>query len=196
MQHWPGDPSPELDRAYDMDRGDSCNMREIHMSAHTGTHIDAPLHYFRDGASMDEMPPDATLGPARVVAVPGESINAHALQQFRPQAGERILFRTANSATHWCGNCFRKHFVHVTPDGARHMVECGVRTVGVDYLSVGAYGPEGDETHRILLGAGIWVIEGLDLEDVEPGLYELLCLPLRIGNGDGAPARALLRALP
>jgi arylformamidase len=76
------------------------------------------------------------------------------------------------------------------------MVECGVRTVGVDYLSVGAYGPEGDETHRILLGAGIWVIEGLDLEDVEPGLYELLCLPLRIGNGDGAPARALLRALP
>jgi arylformamidase len=109
------------------------------------------------------------------------------------QPGERLLFRTSNSEGHWCGPCFRKQFVAVTPGGARYLVERGVRTVGIDYLSIGPYGAEGEETHRTLLGAGIWVIEGLNLQSVPAGRYDLMCLPLRIEGGDGAPARAFLR---
>ena len=183
MQHWPGDPAPDI------------ALGRIHMHPHTGTHIDAPLHYIPGGATIDSMPPDATVGAARVVGIEGSAIDAPALRAIQPEEGERILFRTTNSARCWCGACFRKQYVSVTPDGARVLVDSGVRTVGIDYLSIGPYGPEGDETHRILLSAGIWVIEGLNLAPVEPGNYELLCLPLRIEGGDGAPARALIRKL-
>ena len=85
-------------------------------------------------------------------------------------------------------------FVSISADGARYLVECGVRTIGVDYLSVGAFGGEGVETHQVLLGAGLWLIEGLNLSDIAPGEYDLVCLPLKIQGGDGAPARAALRA--
>jgi arylformamidase len=165
MQHWPGDPA-----------------------------LDAPLHYIHGGASIDEMPPDAAAGECRVVDVPGEIIDAETLAPWRIEPGERILFRTSNSEGCWCGACFRKRYVAVSPEGAQHLVSCGVRTVGIDYLSIGPYGEQGDETHRILLGAGIWIIEGLNLAAVAPGRYELLCLPLKIEGGDGAPARAMLRA--
>jgi arylformamidase len=181
MQHWPGDPAPEF------------ALHRLHMHPHTGTHIDAPLHYVAGGASMDSWDPEATVGPARVVRVEADAIDADVLRTLDLQKGERVLFRTWNSERCWCGSCFRKQFVAVTPDGAHVLAECGVRTVGIDYLSIGPYGTAGDETHRIVLRAGIWVIEGLDLRSVEPGPYELTCLPLKIKGGDGAPARALLR---
>jgi arylformamidase len=165
------------------------------MHPHTGTHIDAPLHYLPGGASIDAIPPDATVGPARVVQVDGPVIDAVTLGPVAPQSGERLLFRTANSERCWHGACFRKQFVSVTPDGARHLVAAGIRTVGIDYLSIGPYGREGDETHTILLSAGIWILEGLNLSGVPPGRYELACLPLKIEGGDGAPARALVRKL-
>jgi arylformamidase len=130
-----------------------------------------------------------------VVAIEAEAITAAVVASLDVERGERILFRTRNSEQSWCGSCFRKRFVAVTPDGASHLVERGVLTVGIDYLSIGPYGSAGDETHRILLGAGIWVIEGLNLAAVAAGLYELACLPLRIEGGDGAPARAILRPL-
>jgi arylformamidase len=140
------------------------------------------------------MPAHATTGPVRVVQVAADSIDVAVLAPLSVQRGERILFRTRNSEDHWRGSCFRKGFVAVTPAGARHLAESGVRTVGIDYLSIGPYGSDGHETHRILLGAGVWVIEGLNLQSIEPGEYEMMCLPLRIEGGDGAPARALLRA--
>jgi arylformamidase len=183
MQHWPGDVAPEF------------SLSEMRLHPHTGTHIDAPLHYLPGGATIDAMPPDATVGRVRVLQVDADAIDAAVLTPQDIQRGERILFRTGNSETHWCGSCFRKRFAAVSPDGARHLVERGVRTVGIDYLSIGPYGEDGNETHRILLGAGIWVIEGLDLKAVLPGLYELICLPLRIDSGDGAPARAFLRQI-
>ena len=195
MPHWPGDIPVKIQHTMDMRAGAICNLRTLSMSAHTGTHMDAPLHFVVDGASMDTMPLDATIGPARVVAIEDErAITRRELQSLEPRSGERLLFKTRNSQL-WRNRCrlFLKNFVAVEADAARYLVESGVRTVGVDYLSVGAYEGDGVETHQILLGAGVWVIEGLDLSAVEPGDYDLVCLPLRVEGGDGAPARAAVR---
>ncbi|MGH9630208.1 MAG: cyclase family protein [Bryobacteraceae bacterium] len=194
MVHWPGDPAVSVDRMSDMDRGDICNVRSMSMSAHTGTHMDAPLHFLRNGDGIDTMPLDATIGRARVIAIEDpKSIGRVELERHEIQPGERILFRTANSAGAWGTRCFLKSFVHVDSSGAEYLAGRHVQTVGVDYLSVGAYQGDGVETHQILLRAGIWIIEGLNLSGVDPGEYELCCLPLRIAGGDGAPARAVLR---
>lgn len=197
MPHWPGDIPVNIRQTMDMASGAECNLRTISMSAHTGTHMDAPLHFLADGASMDAMPFDATMGLARVIGIANPAaITRDELEQHNPQRGERLLFKTANSRW-WTDDCrlFRKKFVAIESNAARYLVERSVRTVGVDYLSVGAYQGDGAETHRVLLGAGVWVIEGLDLSAVEPGTYELACLPLRIEGGDGAPARAALRRI-
>lgn len=195
MPHWPGDIPVNITQTMNIGAGDVCNLRTLSMSAHSGTHMDAPLHFLAGGAAIDTMPFDATVGHARVVGIQSESaITRDELEACRPQPGERLLFKTGNSRW-WKNRCrlFMKNFVAVDADAARYLVDCGVRTVGVDYLSVGAYKGDGVETHRVLLGAGVWVIEGLDLSSVEPGLYDLVCLPLRIEGGDGAPARAALR---
>jgi arylformamidase len=198
MPHWPGDVPVEIWQTMDMTRGDVCNLRTLSMSAHAGTHMDAPLHFVADGKSIDAMPGDATIGPARVIEiVDAKAITRGELERYAPAAGERLLCKTRNSSL-WQRRCrmFVKDFVAVQPEAARYLVDCGIRTLGVDCLSVGAYGGhEGLETHRALLGAGIWVIEGLDLSSVQPGSYELACLPLRIEGGEGAPARAMLRRL-
>ena len=194
MVHWPGDIPVSVDRVSDMDSGALANVREIHMSAHTGTHMDAPLHFIANGRSIDEMPFEATCGLARVVAVEGPKIGLEALRSIKPQRGERLLFKTENSSRCWKrGRCFLKNFVALDTGGAQYLVDCGVQTIGVDYLSFGPYGEEGVAVHRIVLGAGLWAIEGLDLSAVEPGSYELVCLPLKLQGGDGAPARAMLR---
>jgi arylformamidase len=197
MPHWPGDIPVTIRQTLNMNAGDPCNLRTISMSAHTGTHMDAPLHFVRDGVSLDSMTLDATMGVARVVEINDErSITRRELENCRPEAGERLLFKTRNS-NFWRNRCrlFLKNFVAIEADAARYLVECGVRTVGVDYLSVGAYNGDGAETHQVLLGAGIWIIEGLDLSGVQSGAYEMACLPLRIEGGDGAPARAALRRI-
>ena len=196
MVHWPGDIPVAIEQTSSIERGDAANLSTMHMSAHTGTHMDAPRHFVQDGASIDAMPLEATNGPARVIAVAGEAITAECLEGNGIQPGERILFKTRNSALCWkYGRCFLKNYVAIDPSGARYLAQQRVRALGIDYLSIGPYGPEGAETHRILLGAGVWAIEGLDLSGVEAGSYELVCLPLKILNGDGAPARAMLRRL-
>jgi arylformamidase len=197
MPHWPGDIPVTIRQTMNMEAGDPCNLRTLSMSAHTGTHMDAPLHFVRTGVSLDAMPLDATMGAARVVAITDERvITPRELQSNQPQPGERLLLKTRNSNL-WRSRCrlFLKNFVAIEADAARYLAECGVRTVGVDYLSVGAYNGDGAETHQALLGAGVWIIEGLDLSAVEPGDYELACLPLKIEGGDGAPARAALRRI-
>src|SRR5215212_1302655 len=124
-----------------------------------------------------------------------ESIKPHELYPYELQRGERVLFKTQNSARRWSSEDFIEDFVYVSQEAARYLAERGIQTVGVDYLSVGGFLKDGVETHRALLEAGIWVIEGLDLSEVEPGEYELICLPVKIERSDGAPARALLRAI-
>ncbi len=195
MAHWPGDAPVKILRVTSMDNGAVANLTTISMSAHTGTHMDAPRHFIKDGLTMSEMPLEASMGRARVIAIEDERvITRRELEESKPREGERILLKTRNSQI-WSKRCrlFLKEFVAPDVAAARYLVECGVRTVGVDYLSVGKYNGDGVETHQVLLGAGVWVIEGLDLSQVEPGEYELACLPLRIEGADGAPARAALR---
>jgi arylformamidase len=196
MVHWPGDPAVRIARVRDLERGDEATVSELSLGAHTGTHVDAPAHFLAGGRPVDAIEPDALVGPARVVelAAPG-AIAAEDLAPLEPRPGERLLLRTRNSERCWSGDRFVEDFVHLSPAAARLLVERGIRTVGVDYLSVGGGGEDGREVHRILLGAGVCVIEGLDLRDAPAGAYDLLCLPLRIRGGDGAPARALLRPL-
>lgn len=190
---WPGDPAVRIERALDMADGHECNITNLQLGAHTGTHMDAPLHFIADGASIETMPLDATVGPARVIEIEDpRSVGAEELRQHDLQRGERVIFKTASSTRDWARAPFDEDFVHIAADGAQALVDAGVRTVGIDYLSVGAYEGDGVQTHRILLGAGVWVIEGLDLSKVEPGHYELVCLPLKVLGAEGAPARAIL----
>src|SRR5262245_4223974 len=195
MAHWPDNPPVAIERVKDMERGDNCTVSTLSMGSHTGTHMDAPLHFVRTGKGLDEMPLEATIGRARVVAVDDpESIKVEHLEGLR--AGERVLFRTRNSERCWKTAAFVEDFVYVSTEAARRLAEIGVLPVGVDYLSVGGYKKNGQELHEALLGASIWIIEGLDLSGAPPGEYELICLPLRIARGDGAPCRAVLRRLP
>jgi len=194
MVHWPGDPDFHIERASDQEKGDVATVSRMALGVHTGTHMDAPLHFIRHAPSIDTMPLDATVGKARVIGIRDmESIKREELIPHAISPGERILFKTANSGHSWDSDRFDEDFVFISQDGARFLAECGVRTVGVDYLSVGGYREDGLETHAALLGAGIWVIEGLNLREVEPGEYELVCLPLKLMGAEGSPARAILR---
>ena len=195
MVHWPNDPPIRIERIRDLERGDPCTLSALSMGSHTGTHMDAPLHFIRGGRGLDEMPLSAVIGPARVIAIRDpDSITPDELRAHRICRGERILFKTRNSARCWTADGFVEDFVYLSTAAAELLAERRVRTVGIDYLSVGGYREKnGVAVHRTLLGAGIWIIEGLNLSQVRPGVYELLCLPLKIERSDGAPARAVLR---
>lgn len=198
MAVWSGDPAPRVEQVAFMDKGDLCNVTRLNIGAHTATHMDAPRHFLAAGDSIDQVPFSATIGPARVVLIEDPvAIRRRELEALKPQPGERILFKTLNSKVAWASPSFFENFVYIAADAAQYLVDCGVRCVGVDYLSIGGFFHDTVETHVILLGAGVGVIEGLNLSEVEPGEYELICLPLRIAGADGAPARAVLRrALP
>ena len=195
MVHWPGDPAVRIRRTRELSRGDSCTVSALAMGSHTGTHMDAPGHFLRGGRWLDDMPPEATVGPARVIEVRDpEAVTPRELERHRIRRGERILFKTRNSSRCWASDRFVEDFVYISTAAARFLAARRVRAVGVDYLSVGGYrARNGVEVHRILLGAGIWIIEGLNLARVRPGACELLCLPLKMLHSDVAPARAVLR---
>lgn len=196
MVHWPGDPAYEVRRVLDMEHGDVANVSLLRLGAHTGTHIDAPLHFVRNGVPIDAAPIDALIGRARVIQITDpESIKPRELSRHALSPGERVLFKTRNSPGAWERPGFAEDFVHISAAAASHIVQCGVRTVGIDYLSVGGYERDGVQTHQILLGAGLWLIEGLNLSAVGPGDYELVCLPLRLEGVEASPARAVLRPI-
>jgi arylformamidase len=193
MVHWPSDPPVEVGRRESIAAGDVANLTAVSMSAHTGTHMDAPAHFIDGGQAIDELPIDVAVGPARVIEIADPAaVTAAELGEHGPRPGERLLLKTANSSRNWWDEDFDQDFVHIEPEAASLLAEAEVALVGVDYLSVGGM-QSGAETHRHLLGAGIWIIEGLELSGIEPGGYELVCLPLRLVGADGAPARALLR---
>jgi arylformamidase len=194
MVRWPGDPGVKIERRLSIDRGDADNLSVISMSAHTGTHMDAPLHFLESGAAMDEMPLSAVMGTARVIEIADpESIKPDELAPHKIRHGDRILFKTLNSSRAGQADAFLKDYVHISKEAAKFLARRKVRTVGIDYLSVGGYRRGGVQTHVTLLKAGIWIIEGLDLSAVKPGYFHLLALPIKIAGGDGAPARVLLK---
>jgi arylformamidase len=140
------------------------------------------------------MPLTAAIGRARVIEIGDPvSIKPEELAGHNIQRGERILFKTRNSPRCWQTDDFVEDFVYIAHEAAQYLASLGVQLVGVDYLSVGGSHVDGPETHQALLEGGIWIVEGLNLSQVDPGAYDLICLPLRIVGGDGAPARAILR---
>jgi len=196
MPHWPDNPPIVLERAMDISRGDVCNVSHLAMGVHTGTHMDGPVHFVHGAPGLDTMPLTATMGEARVIEIDDpHEITVDELRPHELHAGERVLFRTLNSPRCWRADTFVEDFVYISEGAAEHLAEVGVQTVGVDYLSVGGWFADGEAIHRTLLGARIWLIEGLDLSAVPAGRYEMICLPVKLHESDGAPARALLRPL-
>ncbi len=194
MVRWPDNPPIRIHRTQDMEQGDDCNVTALSLGVHSGTHMDAPLHFLPKGRGIDAMPLSVVVGPARVIAIRDpESIKPDELREHRIRPGERILFKTRNSPRCWKTDTFLKDFVFLSEEGARWLAARQVCTVGIDYLSVAGFFSDTTAIHTTLLKAGIWIIEGLNLSKVQHGKYDLICLPIKIARGDGAPARALLR---
>jgi arylformamidase len=194
MAVWPGDPPMHIERIASIADGHTSNVSAISSGLHAGTHIDAPLHFLDGRASVAEMPPGALVGPARVVAIRDpKAIRLRDVEPLRVRRGERILFRTRNSKRCWRTSEFCLDYVYLTSEAAAHLVERGVAVVGIDYLSIGARDEDGHKVHRMLLQAGVWIIEGLDLSAAPAGRYDLACLPLKVVGADGALARAIVR---
>ncbi len=197
MVHWPGDPPVNIKRVKNIGSGDRVNLSMISMSSHSGTHVDAPLHFIEHGEGIDRMPLNVMVGRARVIEIKDpESVKPAELRKHGIHRDERILFKTRNSATAWQTNTFVEDFVFISEDAAPYNIDCGIVLVGIDYLSVGSFKNGGSYAHKALLSAGIWIIEGLDLSHARPGEYDLICLPLKLEMGDGAPARAMIRPVP
>jgi len=193
MPVWPGEPGPELTPRSRIAAGDPANVTSLCLGSHTGTHIDAPRHFIEGAAGIESLSLDALCGPARVVQIDDPvSIRVDALERARLDGVRRVLFRTRNGAL-WEDRKFRTDFVFVATEAAQWLVARGVRLVGIDYLSVEQFNSNEYRTHHVLLGAGVVIVEGLDLRQVEPGDYELACLPLKVVGADGAPCRAVLR---
>jgi len=189
---YPGDPSVRIDPWSQISEGEAANVSRVIISTHSGTHIDAPRHFSDDGLSVDKIPLSLLMGPALVVSLPEvKVIGKKELERLPVRGVTRVLLKTDNSLL-WKRSTFSADFAALSVDGAQYLVEAGVKLVGIDYLSMERH--EGDgSVHRTLLEAGVLILEGLDLSEVGPGGYELICLPLRIAGGDGAPARAILK---
>lgn len=177
-----------------LDRGDPATVSQLSMSAHAGTHVDAPCHFVRGGSGVDALDLHALVGPCLVVHTGGAGTLSPSVLEASliPPGTERLLFRTRNSDRGaYSRQAFDEDYTALAKDGARWLAARGVRLVGIDALSIAPFEDTGP-THQILLEAGVIVLEGLDLGEVEAGHYQLVCLPLKIVDGDGSPARAVL----
>jgi arylformamidase len=190
MPIYAGDPHVELERASSIAEGGHANVSKLSMGVHTGTHVDAPVHFLEGAPGMESVSLDALCGPAVVVdgtRLDGDTIGQSDLESLDlPEGAERIILKTRNSEL-WNQDAFTRDFLRLDGSGARYLISRGVRTIGIDYLSVGDH-----EAHRELLGAGVVPVEGLDLRKIAPGAYTLICLPLDLVGSDGAPARTIL----
>lgn len=194
---WPGDPELELQMIGEISGGHVANITRILASAHTGTHMDAPRHFIDGATGIDQFPLDALVGTAYVLDfthltfphhITAEDLEASDL----PAGTERVLFKTTNSAIWDDGTTFRRDYIALAPSGAQWLVDHGVKLVANDYLSIEEFEPARPDTHYILLGKRVVVVEGVDLRGIEPGEYTIFALPVKIKDADGAPARVLL----
>lgn len=178
-------------------KGDALTLSALSLGSHTGTHIDAPLHFVPGGATLDQVPLERFIGPARVLQVPDDvqAIDSAVLAKLKWRGATRILFRTRSSAQKWMSSPeFHKDFPYLAPDAAKQLVDAGVQLVGIDYLSIEQFGASQPLTHKTLLGKGVVIVEGMDLSSVKAGDYDLLLLPLKLIGTEAGPARALLHA--
>jgi len=192
---YPGNPTFDIAPVHRLAAGDSANNSRLTMGTHTGTHVDAPKHFIDDRPGVDAMSLDLLIGRARVIDMPVKGgITAKHLEEAGLREDLRVLFRTPNSKL-WnnAKEPFHEDYTHLTGDGAKFLVDQGVKVVGVDYLSVEKFHSPSHPAHHTLLGANVIIIEGLNLSDAEPGVYEMYCLPLKVAGADGAPARVVLK---
>lgn len=196
MMVYQGDPEVIIEPFNSVDRGDSYNLLKIQMGSHTGTHIDAPYHFFKNGKSVDQIPMESLIGKVRVLMVRNEKvITPNILKGLDLNGVERILFKTDHSYLRDRYSRFRSSYVHLDIEAADYLANKGIKMVGIDSFSIESFDSKDNLCHKVLLGAGVLILEMLNLRDVDPGDYELICLPLNIFNGDGAPVRAILRSL-
>ena len=191
-----GNPPLSFEFLMDMRKGDGLTLSKLTLGAHSGTHIDAPMHFVRDGASIDNVPLEPLIGPARVIDIPDnvESIDAAELNRHEWRDTERVIFRTRSSARGWMrSSTFHRDFAFIAPDAAQLLADAGMKLVGIDYISAEKFGAPAPLTHRILLGKGIPIVEGFSLETVAAGDYDLIVLPMKVGGHEAAPARAVMR---
>jgi len=190
---YPGDPPVKIERKSIIGKtGAKSNLSRYSFGSHTGTHVDPPFHFIENGITVDKLPLELMMGRARVIEISNAVIDEGVLAEFDLTAVVRLLFKTRNSYL-WNERKFVEEYVYITPGAAQVLVDNGIKVVGIDYLSVERFGAEEPQTHLILLEAQTIIIEGLDLREVAPGDYDLVCLPLKIRDGDGAPARVVLR---
>jgi arylformamidase len=193
MLVWPGDEGVDLRRAQRMEEGAHSNVSRICCGVHTGTHVDAPLHFIPDGRTVDRLPLEVLTGAAWVAEFPSvQRIRDEELEQAGIPAGTaRLLLKTRNSQTLESMTEFRDDYAGLDGSGAKWIVAKGIRLVGNDFLSVACRDQTGP-VHEILLAAGVTLVEGLLLDKVPAGACRFYCLPLKLRGSDGAPARAMV----
>jgi arylformamidase len=191
---FPGDPRFHMEFTHRIADGQPYNVARITMGAHSGTHVDAPYHFLADGGTVEQLALEILIGKCRVIDIGARhKIERADLESQDLRDDLRVLLKTRMSGQLRVRE-FQADFVYLTPDAARYLVQAGIKLVGIDYLSVEKFGSEDFAAHHALLGAGVVIIEGLDLSEVEAGEYDMTCLPLRIVGADGSPARVVLRA--
>lgn len=190
---FPGDPRFFMEFTHKIADGEPYNVARITLGAHAGTHVDAPYHFLADGATVEQLPLEVLMGKARVVEISKrDKIERADLEALDLRDDIRVLLKTRMSGQLRV-SAFQEDFVYLTPDAASYLAQAGIKLVGIDYLSVEKFGSHDFAAHHALLGAGVVIIEGLDLSAVEAGEYDMTCLPLRIVGADGSPARVVLR---
>jgi arylformamidase len=180
----------------DMRKGDPLTLSAYSLGAHSGTHIDAPMHFVSGGAPIDLISLEALIGPGRVIDIADsvQAIDAAELNRHKWRGAERVIFRTRSAARGWMDSpTFEREFAYLAPDAAQLLANAGVKLVGIDYISIEQFGAPTPRTHQILLGKGIPIVEGLALEGVSPGDYDVIVLPMKVAGHEGAPARAIFR---
>src|SRR5713226_8995817 len=191
-----GDAPLKFEFLKDMRKGDLLTLSVYSLGAHSGTHIDAPMHFVANGASVDQVALDPLIGAARVIDIPDSvrAIDATELNRHGWRSAKRVLFRTRSTLRGWMDSpVFHRDFAYIAPDAAQLLADAGVLLVGVDYISAEQFGAPAPRTHQILLGRRIPIVEGLDLRPVQAGDYDVIVLPLKVAGHEGAPARAILR---
>ena len=192
---WPGDPAVSLVMTSSILNGDKCNITQLQMGTHVGTHIDAPYHFLKDGATVDAIPIETFIGPCLVVELDSDTlIEKKDFLKCNLNGHSRILFKTKNSEQ-WAKNItsFNTDYVALGIEAAQYLVEINTLLIGIDYLSIESFHSDDNPVHKLLLKNNITILEGLNLSKVEAGVYELICMPLKLQGSEGAPARVLLR---
>ena len=199
MHNLPLDPvKPKIYRLHEYELGSPVTITMLEMLTHTGTHVDCPRHFIADGSTVTDMPLDAMVGPTRVIEIKDpQRVTPQELERHDIKEGERILCKTLNSPRVYESPVWIDDYVFLDWDAAAYLAERKIRLFGMDSITVGWWKDDASimATHRALLEAGVYILEGCALGDVPPGEYEMICLPLRVLKGDASPCRAILRPL-